>query len=136
MIKNISTEQKTLKLQYLNFLNDNYSDLSTNMYCLYKDTILPYKNILNDYFDYFEQYLEDYELDRKYHYQPAAFANMYYGDPGLDFIVMYFAGITTLYDFDRKKIKVLPLKYMDILNKVIVHHKDSIRENRTSPDQI
>jgi hypothetical protein len=77
-----------------------------------------YRNILLDYYDYFEEELETIDLEKKYHYQPAMLSEDLYGTPDLDFAILFFSGISSLKDFDKPRIKVLPASRVADLIKI------------------
>ena len=107
------------------------------LFCRYKNNVFPIANILDDYRDYFEQdgFLEEISLDKKYYYSPARFAEDYYGTPDLDFLVMYFAKVTSLFEFNRKTIKVLSPERLRDVNRLIVKYKDVVKQSKENPTQ-
>ena len=97
--------------------------------------IIPVENILDKYRDYFENFLEDTTINENYFYSPAAFAENYYGTPDLDFIVLYFAKMTSIFEFNKKNIKVLPNSRLTELNQLFVKYKAEVEESRNSPEE-
>ena len=134
MAKNLSTDKKTLKESLGAFDSDIWCPDRYLLYCNYLDkVILPDGNILDDYYDYFQQFLEEINVPEEYFYKPAAFSEMYYGTPDLDFLIMYFAQIPTLLEFNRKKIKILPLTRLSELNQLATTHKKKVEESYSNP---
>ena len=122
------------ELQYLS--NDTWSLDNLLMFCNYqKMSVLPDFSILDEYSDYLyqEDFLETVELDEKYYYSPQAFAEDYYGTADLDFLVLYFARIDSIFSFNRKKITVLKRERLADINRIIVKNKERIKENRSNP---
>ena len=119
------------EFQYLS--NDTWSLDNLLMFCNYqKMSVLPDFSILDEYSDYLyqEDFLETVELDEKYYYSPQAFAEDYYGTADLDFLVLYFARIDSIFSFNRKKITVLKRERLADINRIIVKNKERIKENR------
>lgn len=122
------------ELQYLS--NDTWSLDNLLMFCNYqKMSVLPDFSILDEYSDYLyqEDFLETVELDEKYYYSPQAFAEDYYGTADLDFLVLYFARIDSIFSFNRKKITVLKRERLADINRIIVKNKERIKENKSNP---
>ena len=118
--KSISSYEKTLKNKMRAMTGDFWVIDNISLYSNYLDiAILPDGFILDDYKDHFDQFLEEIELDEKYHYTPTLFAHDYYGAAELDFLVLYFADMSTLFDFKTKTIKVLPITSLTDLNRLI-----------------
>ena len=67
------------------------------------------------------------EVPKKFYYQPAAFAENYYGTADLDFLVLYFAKMTSLFEFTKPKIKVLPSSRLLEINRL---YEKNIRFNK------
>lgn len=137
MISNVSSKEKSLKGYILMADSDNYTIDKTLLYCNYKDKSIQvaYSTILDNYRDYFEQYLEDVEVPEKYFYQPAAFSEYYYGTPDLDFLVLYFAKLFSMFDFTRKKIKALPPSRLVELNRLFVEYREEVKDSYNNPDE-
>ena len=134
MVSNVSNNDKTLKTMLMNLESDNYTIDKILLYCNYKnENIFSFGNILDDYRDYFEQYLVEVDVPKRFFYQPAAFAENYYGTPDLDFLVLYFAKIPTLFDFTKDKIKVLPNSRLLELNKLFVQYKTIVDKSYREP---
>ncbi len=122
------------EFQYLS--NDTWSLDNLLMFCNYqKMSVLPDFSILDEYSDYLyqEDFLETVELDETYYYSPQAFAEDYYGTADLDFLVLYFARIDSIFSFNRKKITVLKRERLADINRIIVKNKERIKENRSNP---
>ena len=136
MVSNISNSDKTIKSMYMDIDSDNYTIDKTLLYCNYNDeNIISFGNIMDNYRDYFEQYLVEVDVPKKFFYQPAAFAENYYGTPDLDFLVLYFAKILTLFDFNKEKIKVLPKSRLLELNKLFIQYKGEVDKSYREPTQ-
>lgn len=136
MVTNQSNKERTL----YNQLSSRYSDLwtfdSTITYINYNNiSAIQDTYILDEFRDYLEQedYLEEVILDKKFYYSPAGFAEYYYGTPDLDFLVMYFSKTTTLFEFNRKKIKVLAPERLKDINKIILAYKDTVKDSKENP---
>jgi hypothetical protein len=131
---NRSTKEKTIKSETLSMENDFWNVDSIQMFSNYQDmAILPDGFILDEYRDHFENFLENIPLDPKYHYSPTWFAEDYYGTADLDFLVMYFAKVPTLFDFNTPRINVLSKTAMLDLNKLIVEYKDQVKNSKANP---
>lgn len=137
MIKNASQNENTLKSMISVMDSDNYTIDKALLYCTYdnENFHVAYLNILDDYADYFEQYLETIEVPKKYFYQPAAFAENYYGSADLDFLILYFAKMTDLSEFNRDKIKILPKSRLVEINRLFVQYRDYVKEKYNNPDK-
>ena len=134
-VSNASSMQNTIKDMVDMMDRDNYTIDKTLTYCRYKtmSSQVVLGNILDNYRDYFEQFLIEEKLDKKYWNQPAYFAEDYYGTPDLDFIVLYFAKISTLFDFKKDKIKVLPRSRIPELNKLFVEYRTIVKNSYNNP---
>lgn len=137
MVSNISNNENTLKSMLSVMNSDNYTIDKSILYCTYKnkDNIYQYTNILDNYRDYFEQYLVEMEVPKKFYYQPAAFAENYYGTADLDFLVLYFAKMTSLFEFTKPKIKVLPSSRLLEINRLFTEYKDEVKDSYNNPDE-
>lgn len=136
MVKNSSNSTKTINELITALPGDTWSIDNLIMYCNYNNTgILPEYNILDDYRDYFEQngFIHEVPLDTKFHYSPQAFAYNYYGTADLDFLVMYFGKVTTLFEFNTPTIKVLASDRLKDLNNLIIAHKEQVKLNNIEP---
>lgn len=137
MVSNISNNENTLKSMLSVMNSDNYTIDKSILYCTYKnkDNIYQYTNILDNFRDYFEQYLVEMEVPKKFYYQPAAFAENYYGTADLDFLVLYFAKMTSLFEFTKPKIKVLPSSRLLEINRLFTEYKDEVKDSYNNPDE-
>lgn len=137
MAYNNSNKEKTIKTMKDAIPSDTWQIDNFLLYCDYKNNLIPIASILDQFRDYFEQdgFLEEVTLDKKFHYSPAAFAEFYYGTPDLDFLVMYFAKVNTLFDFNKKTIKVLNPERLKDVNKLIIQYKDTVEKSKTNPVQ-
>lgn len=134
MVKNNADNENSIKNAIEQSKFDTWNDRSMYTYCNYRDKmIVQEKFILEDYKNAFLDELEEIELPKEYWYQPAAFANYYYGTPELDFLVLYFAGIETMLDFNKEKIKVLPVHLVRTLLTIIEKHKDDVERSIQNP---
>lgn len=134
MIKNYSTSQKTFKATLSGAKTDIWALDRIITYSNYLDiSLVPDGNILDDYYDYFETLLEEVEIPERFFYSPTAFSEYYYGDPGLDFLVLFFANIPTLFEFNKSKIRVLPINMLKELNKLIIYKKNEVEKSKESP---
>ena len=109
-VKNVSSNEKTIKGMYQLLDSDNYTIDKFIYYCTYNGNEFQIQlgNILDNYRDYFDRFLIKMSVPEKFFYQPAAFAENYYGTPDLDFLVLYFAKMSSLFDFTQSEITVLP----------------------------
>ena len=134
-IVNSSSKEKTVNNMFALLDNDNYTIDKTLLYCDYNETgfQIEFSNIMNNYRDYFEQYLEEMEVPERFFYQPAAFSENYYGTPDLDFVVLYFAKMKSLFEFTKKKIKVLPKSRLLELNRLFIEYKEEVKDSYENP---
>lgn len=133
MASNISNNEKTLKTMFQVMDSDNWSIDRFILYSNYNGNVMITGNILDNYRDYFEQFLITVDLDRKFYYQPMAFSNYYYGTPDLDFLVLYFASIPTLFEFNKEKIKILPKTKLEDIIRLANFYKENVEESRVNP---
>lgn len=136
MPTNQSEKAKTLYDMFQSLPTDLWALDNLQTYCNYDDmSILPLATVLDDYIDYFEVngFLKEVDLPKKYWYSPAAFALDTYGTSDLDFMVLYFAKKTSLFEFNTKKIRILDPEHIKDINRIIVANKDYIKENITNP---
>ena len=136
MATNQSNKEKTMKSMMSQLSLDVWTLDNLETCCNYKNmSILPTGLLLDEYRDYFEvnEFLEEVDLPKKYHYAPAMFAEDYYGTPDLDFLVLYFAKKTTLFEFNTKKIIMLKPERLKDINKIILSHREEIKEMNENP---
>ena len=136
MATNHSNKASSVYEEFQSLSNDTWSLDNLLMFCNYqKISILPDFSILDEYSDYLqkEDFIETVELDEKYYYSPQAFAEDYYGTADLDFLVLYFARIDSMFSFNRKKIRVLKRERLSDINRIIVKNKERVKENRSNP---
>ena len=132
--KNQSNNEKTIKSSLISMPNDFWTIDNISLYCNYLNAaILPDGFILDDYRDYFENFLVEIDVPEEYYYSPSLFSEIQYGTPDLDFLVMYFAGMTSLFEFNEPRIKFLPVTSLSDLNKLIVQRRNEIRQSKASP---
>ena len=135
-ISNVSNKEKTIKSMYSLLDSDIYSIDKALLYCKYdSDQIVQFENILDNYRDYLETRLIDADVPKSMYYQPAAFAEMYYGTPDLDFLVLYFARMVSLFDFKKSKIKVLPKAELLKVNKLFITYKKTVENSYKYPTE-
>lgn len=96
--------------------------------------------VIIDDFHIFEKYetllfplLEEMELEEQYHYRPEHLAKRIYGTSDMWYFLLWFNGMSSMYEFNRKYIKYLPLKHLEVINRIIERHKDEIQHNNSSP---
>lgn len=131
---NASSEEKTIRTRYDALSNDSWTIDKFLYYANYQDKIkLPYQTILENYDDYFSEFLEEVNVPSRFYYSPTGFSEYYYGTPDLDFLILYFARMTTLFEFTQPKIKVLPRTKLIELNKLIVKYKYNVEESKKNP---
>ena len=137
-VTNVSDKEKTIKSMYSLLDSDVYSIDKTILYCTYEDTgyMIPIENILDNYRDYLDTKLVDADVPESMFYQPAAFAEMYYGTPALDFLVLYFAKMVSMFEFKKERIKVLPKAELLKINKLFVTYKEAVDESYKNPKKI
>ena len=147
MATNHSNKASSVYEEFQSLSNDTWSLDNLLMFCNYQKisifpalsstviSILPDFSILDEYSDYLQQedFIETVELDEKYYYSPQAFAEDYYGTADLDFLVLYFARIDSMFSFNRKKIRVLKRERLSDINRIIVKNKERVKENRSNP---
>ena len=133
-VKNISNDATSIKTQLNLLTSDNWSIGNAVLYCNYENkAIVQSELILDKFYSYFETILEEVEIDEKYFYAPHMFAEDYYGDASLFYIVLYFANMTSIFDFHKKKIKILPYSHINDVNKIFAKYKKSIEANKKNP---
>ena len=133
-VKNNSESARTVKAMWELLPSDNWSIDRGLTYCCYNNaSVVQDDLILDKYYSYFEQYLIEIEIDEKYYYSPQLFANDYYGDPGLDYLVLYFAGLSSNFEFNKPRIKVLEYSHLKDLNQLYTFYRKSIDESKTNP---
>jgi len=134
MIANKSNQEKTIKTELVLSKGDQWKIDNFVMSSDYLgEVILPDGFILDEYRDYFDNFLQEIDLEEKYHYSPTLFAEDYYGTADLDFLVLYFAKMKSLFEFNIEKIQVLPLTSLVDLNKLMVKYGDQVKESRNNP---
>lgn len=134
MYKNTSNDTRTVREKYLLSQTDNWILDKVMKYVKYQpQLILPYENILDKYADYFEKYLIEVNIDSKYFKRPSMYAEYYYGDPSMDWLILYFAKIPSLFQFTKRKIKILPVDKLADLNQVFLSNKSDIEANHSNP---
>jgi hypothetical protein len=119
MPANISSKEKTLKNMLAVSSSDTYTIDKILYYCRYdtEGNIIVLDNIINKYESFFNndslpdddyrKLVVEFDVPQKYYYQPAAFAEYLYGTPDLDFLVLYFAKMLSMFEFTKPKIKAL-----------------------------
>lgn len=132
---NISNREKTVKTMFSLLEDDSYTIDKTLFYCYYKSTdkMVELGNVLDNYRDYFELYLVDADVPEEMYYQPAMFAEKYYGTADLDFLVLYFAKMVSLFEFRVPKIKVLPKSRILEINKLFTQYKKDVSGSYKNP---
>lgn len=136
MINNPSNKEKTITAMFKQMPQDTWKIDNLETVCNYRNTsILPSGYLLDDYLDYFEAngFIREIELDKKYWYAPAMFAEDYYGTSDLDFMVLYFARKSSLFEFNTKKITMLAPERISDINKIILARKDELQEQLKNP---
>jgi hypothetical protein len=132
--RNQSNNEKTLKSTLISMNNDFWTIDNVMFYCNYLDSvILPDGFILDEYRDYFENFLVDVNVPEEYYYSPTLFSEWQYGTPDLDFLVLYFAKMSSLFEFNRPTIKMLPVTSLSDLNKLIVENRAMVRSSKANP---
>ena len=140
-VRNVSSDAKTVKGMFTLLENDNYSIDHILYYCKFKNSddktqsIVECGNILDNYRDYFDKYLITVDVAKKFYYQPAAFAENYYGTPDLDFLVLYFARMSTMFDFNKPKIKVIPRARLLEINRLFTEYQDDVKNSYNNPSE-
>ena len=133
-VRNLSSSATTVKSQYNLLSADSWNIDRTLMYCNYDNAaIIQDEIILDKYMSYFSTTLIEVDVDEKYYYSPHLFASDYYGDPGLYFIVLYFANMTSIFDFNKPKITVLPYERINDLNKLFSKYRKEVDANKKNP---
>jgi len=135
MVRNNSNNEKTIKSTLNIASGDVWTIDNVSLYSNYKDiAMMPDGFILDEFRDHFEEnYLEEVELEEKYLYSPSLFSEYYYGTPDLDWLVLYFAKIPSLFEFNTPTIKVLSKAGLTDLNKLIVEYKQEVLESKNNP---
>ena len=135
-VKNNSETSRSIKSMWELLPSDNWSIDRGLTYCCYSGaSIVQDDLILDKYYSYFEQYIVDVDVDEKYYYCPQLFAADYYGDPSLDYLVLYFAGMTSNFDFTKPRIKVLEYSHLKELNQLYTFYRKTIDNSKTNPTE-
>lgn len=133
-VSNTSERAMTVKDMWNLLPSDNWSIDRALYYCIYENaSIVQVSLILENYYSYFKQYLVEVNVDEKYYYCPQMFAKDYYGDAGLDFLVMYFSHITTNFEFNKPKIKVLDYSKLKEINQLFTKYREDVNESKSNP---
>lgn len=133
-VKNTSEKALTIKDMWNLMPSDNWVIDRSIYYCVYENaSIVQLYFLLDKYYYYFQQFLVEVNIDEKYYYSPQLFAQDYYGDAGLDFLIMYFANITSNFEFNKPKIKVLDYTKLKDINKLFVRYRNIIDTSKTNP---
>lgn len=133
-VTNTSERAQTIKDMYNLLPSDAWSIDKALYYCVYENaSVVQLKLLLDTYYSYFSQYLVEVNVDEKYFYCPQMFAKDYYGDAGLDFLVLYFAKMTTNFDFTKKKIKILDYAKLKEINQLFTKYKTQIENSKSNP---
>jgi len=136
MPKNSSNKEKTIKSSMRLMNSDFWTIDNFSLYMNYSGLAqLPDGFILDDFRDYFDQFLEEIDLNEEYYYSPSLFAHHYYGTADLDFLVLYFAKIPTMFEFNQPRIKVLPITALTDLNKLAVEYKQIVKSSKANPKE-
>ena len=134
IIKNQSNSLTTVKSVLRTLPSDYWTIDNFSLYCNYDNIlIIPDGLLLDEYRDYFDNLLIDVDVDPRFFYSPSGLSQHYYGTPDLDFLILYFAKIPTLFEFNHSTIKMLPVTALSDLNKLIVEHKEDIRKSNENP---
>lgn len=139
-ILNISNSEKTLKELLEAMPSDIYVIDRFITYCKYKyeNYQIQLNNILDKYYDYFENTegtLIKIDVPKKFYYQPAAFAENYYGTPDLDWLVLYFSKTTTLFDFNKPEIKILAKSHLVDIIRIMNEYSKDVEDSYNNPIQ-
>lgn len=135
-VTNTSDKEVTLKNMLTAMPSDNYTIDKTLLFGDYDDqSIISIGNILNNYRDYFESMLIEVDVPERFYYQPAAFSENYYGTPGLDFMVLYFARMSSMFEFTKPKIKVLPSNKLIEINRLFTEYKKTVDNSYDNPTE-
>jgi hypothetical protein len=141
-VKNASSNAKTVKEMLNAFPNDTWSIDKVLTYGIYDSgsAIMEVQigNILDKYRSYLEYSGNDYtdtiDVPEEYYYMPSSFANYFYGDPQLDFLVLYFAKIPTAMEFNKPKITVLKYSALDMLNRLLAKENADVVYTKSNPE--
>jgi hypothetical protein len=132
--RNQSNNEKTVKSTLRAMPGDFWTIDNISLYCNYKNSVmLPDGFILDEYRDYFEQYLVEVNVSEEYYYSPSLFAEEQYGTADLDFLILYFAGMSSIFEFKQPTIKMLPLTMLTDLNKLMVQMKETVKSSKSNP---
>lgn len=136
-VSNASDKATTVKNMFMLLDSDNYTIDRAILYCNYNefDMDIVYENIMDKYRDYFEKYLVEVDVPEKFYYQPAAFAEYYYGTPGLDFLILYFAKMKSLFEFKKPTISALPKSRLTELNRLFTKYSSEVTANYKNPTE-
>jgi hypothetical protein len=134
MAKNNSNREKTIKTTLRAIPGDIWNIDSVSLYSLYDNiAVMPDGFILDEYRDYFENLLEEIRLEERFYYSPSLFAENYYGTADLDFLVLYFAGMKSLHEFNTPSVRVLPTTALVDINKLVAKERLNVRRSKDNP---
>jgi hypothetical protein len=134
--KNQSNNERTVKSTLRVIPADFWIIDNVTTFCNYKGSVvLPDGFILDEFRDYFENFLEDVDVPESFYYSPTLFSEVQYGTPDLDFLVLYFAKIPSMFEFNQPKIKFLPLTSLLDLNKLIVEYRTKVQSLKKNPTE-
>lgn len=133
-VSNVSEKALTIKNMWNMLSSDAWSLDRALYYCVYENaSIVQLDLLLNKYQSYFSQFLVEVKVDEKYYYSPQMFAQDYYGDPGLDYLVMYFSNIMSNFEFNKPKIKVLNYSKLKDINLLYTKYRKEIDDSKSNP---
>ena len=88
----------------------------------------PVDNILNTYMQIIRRYVTDVTLTdtetSKYFYQPKKLSLDLYGTIELWFLLIRINNMTSISEFNIKKIKIFHPEYLDVLNRIMIKESD------------
>lgn len=134
LLNNLNSSNKAMITSCINDAKDNkieIDNISTEIIC--EGYLITEDNLLFKYQDVLSQYLEDYELKYEHYFLPQAVSLEVYGTTDLWYVLLFFNEMTTVHEFNKKKIKVLSIAGIYKLNKIIEIEKYRTSSNKENP---
>lgn len=140
-IKNASSGATTVKSMMQEFPNDAWSIDHALYFGIYNngEAIMQVQDgiLLDRFRAFFEDptngYIDTVTVPEDCYYMPSLFAERYYGDAQLDFLVLYFAKIPSALEFDKPSITVLRYDAISLINTMFVRYRSAIEDSKANP---
>lgn len=130
-----ATIEKTVKAYNdLDFNHDKLHYKASFLDPAGKKIIINYSSLIDKYYDYLRKIIVDIELTDqemiKYRFQPKRLSFDYYGTTELWSAILRINNMTTITQFDRKKIKMFTQDIFDFINEILILEENELMENR------